>query len=231
MIVALASIVRNAEGYLERYLSQAAALAELLAERGDSLIVRVAEGDSTDGTWARLTEAVRDTPGMAIYKFDHEGPAFGSIDDPTRWRNIARTWNRLFDRIKEDDFDALIYVEADLIWEPLTMVRLLGRLDDRLQPVDIVAPMSMHVAGFFYDTWGYRVGGQRFGPNPPYYPGLDQLAPGELLRIDSAGSCQAMRDVVARRCRLSEQDAMIGHDVAARGYSFWLDPSLKVLHP
>lgn len=231
MIVAMASILRNAEGYLDRYLHQAERLREALAARGDTLVLRIAEGDSQDGTWARLTEAVRDTPGMAVFKLDHGGPAFGSIDDPTRWANIARTWNRLLDRIKEDDFDALIYVEADLLWEPATMVRLLERLNDSTRPVDIVAPMSMHVAGFFYDTWGYRVAGQRFGPNPPYYAGLASLGPGELLRIDSAGSCQAMRDVVARRCRLSEQDAMIGHDVAAKGFGFWLDPGLAVFHP
>lgn len=231
MIVAMASIVRNAEGYLDRYLRQAGALRELLAARGDTLIMRVAEGDSSDNTWARLTEAVRETPGMAVYKLDHEGPHFGSIDDPTRWRNIARTWNRLFDRIKEHDFDALIYVEADLIWEPATMVKLLGRLNETRQPVDIVAPLSMHMGGFFYDTWGYRVAGQRFGPNWPYYPALADLAPGEMLRISSAGSCQAMRDEVARRCRFSEQDAMIGHDVNAKGYGFWLDPALQVLHP
>lgn len=231
MIVALASIVRNAEGYLDRYLHQAAALRERLAARGDTLIMRVAEGDSADATWQRLTEAVRETPGMAVYKLDHEGPAFGSIDDPTRWRNIARTWNRLFERIKEDDFDALIYVEADLIWEPATMLRLLGRLNDTGRAVDVVSPMSMHMAGFFYDTWGYRANGHRFGPTPPYHPELAGLPAGGLLRLDSAGSCKVMRDVVARQCRFSEQDAMIGHSVNAKGYGFWLDPSVSVFHP
>ena len=231
MIVAMASIVRNAEGYLDRYLRQAGALRELLAARGDTLIMRVAEGDSSDNTWARLTEAVRETPGMAVYKLDHEGPAFGSIDDPTRWRNIARTWNRLFERIKEDDYDALIYVEADLIWEPATMLRLLGRLNDTGRAVDVVSPMSMHMAGFFYDTWGYRASGHRFGPTPPYHPGLAGLPAGGLLRLDSAGSCKVMRDVVARQCRFSEQDAMLGHSVNAKGYGFWLDPSVAVFHP
>lgn len=231
MIVLMASIVRNADGYLDRYLHQAERLRLLLAELGHTLVLRVAEGDSEDETWARLLLAQRDTPGMMVYQFAHGGPAFGSIDDPTRWANIARTWNRLLDAVKEDDFDALIYVEADLLWEPLTMWRLLQRLNETSRPVDIVAPMSMHMAGFFYDTWGYRVAGQRFGPNPPYYPALATLAPGEMLRIDSAGSCQAMRDEVARRCRLSEADAMIGHDVAAKGFCMWLDPSLAVFHP
>lgn len=231
MIVILASIMRNADGYLERYLSQAAALRDVLANRGDTLLMRVAEGDSTDNTWQRLTDAVRDTPGMAIYKLDHGGPAFGSVDDPTRWRNIARTWNGLFERIKKDDFDALIYVEADLVWEPVTMLRLLDRLQDRLQPIDVVSPMSMHMAGFFYDTWGYRSGGIRFGPNPPYHPQLLRLRPGHLLRLDSAGSCKVMRDEVARKCRFSEQDAMLGHDINDRGYFFYLDPTVAVYHP
>jgi hypothetical protein len=231
MNVVLASIMRNGSGYLDRYFSQAAALREVLANQGHTLLMRVAEGDSSDDTWARLIEAVRDTPGMAVYKLDHGGPEFGSIDDATRWRNIARTWNSLFERIKEDDFDALIYVEADLLWEPLTMVRLLDRLDERLRPVDVVSPMSMHVAGFFYDTWGYRAGGQRFGPNPPYHPQLAGRAAENLLRLDSAGSCKVMRDEVARRCRFSEADAMLGHDIKAKGYFFYLDHSLAVYHP
>jgi hypothetical protein len=231
MIVAMASILRNAEGYLERYLRQAAGLREVLAARGDSLVMRVGEGDSADNTWARLVEAVRDTPGLAIYKLDHGGPSFGSIDDPTRWANIARTWNRLFERIKEDDFDALIYVEADLIWEPLTMVRLLQRLNDTSRAVDVVSPLSMHMGGFFYDTWGYRANGQRFGPNAPYHPGLASLPAGGLLRLESAGSCKVMRDVVARQCRFSERDAMLGPAVNAKGYGFWLDPSQAVFHP
>lgn len=227
MNVVLASIVRNSCGYLDRYLGQAAALRNMLEARGDALLMRVAEGDSTDGTWQRLTEEVVTTPGLSIYKLDHGGPEYGSIDHPTRWGNIARTWNGLFERIKGEKFDALIYVEADLIWQPLTMVRLLQRLEE----VDVVAPLSMHCTGFFYDTWGHRAAGQHFRAWPPYHPALVDLQPGELLRIDSAGSCKAMRAEVARRCRFSEVDAMIGHSVNAEGYGFWLDPALAVYHP
>lgn len=231
MIAALASIMRNGEGYLDRYLGQAEALRAVLAERGDALVLRVAEGDSTDCTWARLTEAVRDTPGMAIYKLDHGGPEYGSVDHPTRWGNIARTWNGLFERIKGHDFDALIYVEADLLWKPQTMVRLLERLNEASRPVDVVSPMSMHAGGFFYDTWGHRAQGRNFTAWPPYHAGLVDLKPGELLRIDSAGSCMVMIDEVARTCRFSEQDAMLGHSINARGYGFWLDPEQVVVHP
>ncbi len=227
MIVVLTSIMRNACGYLDGYLAQIDDLQDALVDAGHQLIIEVAEGDSTDATYQQLLAETFRRSNLGVCKLDHGGPAFGSIDNPTRWQNIARTWNGLFERIKNETFDGLIYVEADLIWEPDTMI---GLLND-LQTVPAVAPMSMHRQGFFYDTWGYRAGGMHFSANIPYHPMLNVLKPGELLQLDSAGSCKVMRAEVARTCRFSEQDAMLGHDINAKGYSLWLDPQYMVVHP
>lgn len=227
MKVFVTSIMRNGEPYLGRYLSQVQALQRALLARGDVLRVMVAEGDSTDQTWPLLVDATLTHPGMEVMQLAHGGPSFGSVDDPTRWANIAKTWNRLFEKVARYSFDALIYVEADLLWEVPTMLKLLKDLEK----VPAVAPLSMHVAGFFYDTWGHRAQGSHFGPNPPYHPGLAACEPGELFQLESAGSCLVMRGEVARACRFSEQDAMLGHDIYAKGYSLWLDGRLAVFHP
>jgi hypothetical protein len=107
---------------------------------------------------------------------------------------------------------------------------MLALLED-LEQVPAAAPMSMHQAGFFYDTWGHRAAGGRFLSTPPYHPGLATLPAGNLFKLDSAGSCKVMRGEVAKRCRFSEEDAMLGHDIYAKGFSLWLDPALKVVHP
>jgi hypothetical protein len=225
--IVLASIMRNGCGYLDRYLAQVQALRSMLEARSDTLINVVAEGDSTDETWPRLQRAAAAQVGrMRALKLDHGGPEFGSIDNPTRWQNIARTWNRLFDRIQDIDGDALIYVEADLVWKPETMVALLAHLD---AGYDAVAPMSM-MGDWFYDTWGHRAQGRNFRSSAPYHDGLVGLEPGQLLQIESAGSCKALRWPIVQQCRFSEVDAMIGHSLYQNGYSFWLDPSLAVRH-
>ena len=225
MLIVAANIVRNAGGYLDRYLAQVEALRTALGERGHELRVRVVEGDSTDDTFDRLVSATMQHAGMSIWRHDHGGPAFGSIDDPVRWANVARTWNYLLDRIRVEAFDALILAEADLIWQPGVMLQLLGHLAS----VPAVAPMVM-MDGIFYDTWGHRAQGQHFTNAAPFHPALVHNR-GELMQIDSAGNCIVMRGDVAKACRLCEQDAMLGHDIYARGYSLWLDPTVRVDHP
>lgn len=223
MHVLLTSIVRNGAGYLDRYIKQTDALREQLHAMAWPLTVAVCEGDSTDHTDALLLEYAH-TRNLHVYNYNHGGPAFGSVDNAVRWRNIARTWNYLFNQIAEIHFHALIYVEADLVWQPHTMIRLLRHLDK----VPAVAPMSM-LGHAFYDTWGYRACGRHFTAWPPYHPGLIDNR-GELFRIESAGSCKVMRGEIARQCRFSETDAMLGHDIYAKGYSLWLDPTVSVHH-
>lgn len=222
--VRVTSIVRDGMGYLPRYFDQLNWLAAELETRGYEMDTCVCEGDSKDGSWEYLTSLHELFP-LWLYKFDHTGPKFGSVSHPTRWQNIARTWNFLFEEIKHDEFDALIYVEADLIWQPDTMLKLI----DDLKQVPAVAPMSM-MGNIFYDTHGHRADGVNFTNWAPFHQRLVGNT-GELIKLDSAGSCKVMRAEVAKSCRFSEVDAMLGHDIYAKGYSLWLDPCVKVEHP
>ncbi len=187
--------------------------------------IRVVEGDSTDGTFDQLVDATLTTAGLSIWRRDHGGPAFASVDDPVRWANIATTWNYLYDRIQAETFDAVICVEADLIWDAGVMLQLIGHL----ATVPAVSPMCMR-GDIFYDTWGYRAQGRNFQNDRPYHPALEHHE-GELMQIDSAGSCIVMRGELARRCRFATADAMLGHDIYGRGYSLWLDSTIRVDHP
>lgn len=236
MEVAITSIVRNGMGYIDRYVNQVGELARLLYENGEhDLDVYIAEGDSTDGTWEWLQAWSADhvNPheyGVTAIKADHGGPVFGSVDNAERWRNIARTWNKLYQLVALHRPDAVIYVEADLFWQPETMQRLL----DHLTTVPAVAPLSLHrPTGFFYDTWGHRgADGGNFGPHKPYHSSLATWTPADgLVPIRSAGSCKVLRGEIVGRCWFNETDAMLGHDLYAKGYSLWLDPSLSVMHP
>ena len=222
--VVICSMVRDGMGYIERYLAQVEALAEQVPLR-----LILAEGDSTDGTWEWLSEA-HCLHEFHFFKANHGGPRFGSVENAQRWWQISQVANRALDCVKAED-RAVVWVEADLVWEPGTIEALI----DHLWDVDAVAPMSF--AGDerrFYDIWGYRKDGRRFGLWPPYHRGV--LDADGLVEIDSAGSCIAMRTGVALGCRYPTgrdgNDGIVGfcRDVRARGYRLWLDTALEVRH-
>jgi hypothetical protein len=215
-------------GYVERYMEQAGELARAIEGAGDTFYLVMAEGDSTDGTGAWLAEYIQRAPfAGAIFTLPHGGPVFGSENNPTRWRNIARTWNGLYSQLGQfvGPNDRVIYVETDLIWNVDTMLRLLNHVKGGL---DAVSPMSFH-GSVFYDIWGYRgMDAWHFSGAPPYHHSLNG---GELVQILSSGSCMVMSGQVALTCRFAEQDAMLGHSIYDNGFKLWLDPTLRVDHP
>lgn len=233
MRVAVGSIFRNSAGYIDRYQAQVRALGSLLTQSADRLRLVLVEGDSADDTWDRLA-AWRDsaTEDVTLVKREHGGPSFGSVENPQRWAQIAYACNGVLEALTEAD-EALVYVESDLIWHPSVIRSLLWHLE--VDDVATVSPLSMHHVGFFYDTWGYRSGGARFGYHPPYHPMLAEPAPhpAGLYPLDSAGSCIVTRGEAARAARFAEPEGIVTWCDAMRaaGYAHWLDPSLKVIHP
>lgn len=225
MNVVLGSIFRNSSHYLHRYFSQAYRLREELKERGDSLRLVLVEGDSSDDTWEALAKWGRDFD-LSRIKREHGGPPWGSVDDPARWRALSFCCNGVMEYITAGD-DAVIYVESDLHWEVPTMIRLLDQLDDD-HPA--IAAMCFTALGAFYDTWGHRKNGKSFGPFPPYHA---ELKAHDLTEIDSAGSCIVMRGDVARRVRFGPEDCVrgLGRSIWENGYSLWIDPHARVVHP
>lgn len=217
MRVALCSIFRDSEPYLDRYYGQVLSLRHALWDRGDLLTCIWVEGDSVDNTEDRLHQmaSVRDFVGI----YDHGGPSYGSVDLLARWRQLAPVCNATMDQVSQED-DAVIYVESDLIWDADTMVKLL----DRLTEYPAVGGLVYHAAGFFYDTYAYRLNGSRFGAD-------FQPVGSEPFQIDSVGSCIVMTGDVARSCRFGADTCLIGESLAAHGYELWVDPTCRIVHP
>lgn len=234
--VAIGSIFRNSEPYLDRYFTQVASLTGWLAGKDIETHLILVEGDSTDDTWRVLQERGKFlmsfiqnvSPGseITLLKKDHGGPSFGSVDNDIRWRNISKVCNALLNCVSAKD-DALVYVESDLIWNRETILHLL----EHIKEVDAVAPMCFHQqTGLFYDIWGHRKDGVRFSQYAPYHPGITN----GLTTIDSAGSCIVMKGSVARSCRFTPPELGIvgfGGDIREKGFALCLDPSQKVVHP
>jgi len=236
MNVTLCSAFRNSvtSGHLERYLEQVWALHGALDERGDTLHCVWGEGDSSDDTRAQLVSGLYGWE-FTLADCTHGGPAFESIESQQRFRQLAKVGNAIWAVIPEDT-DAVIYVESDLIWEPATLLGLL----DALTVYPAVTPLIMDSppAQTFYDVWAYRRNGVRFTKQPPYCADLRQaqVAVGELaepmLKLDSAGSCIALRWKLAQWLHFPE-DCFVGFCrlLYEKGGELYLCPDLTVFHP
>lgn len=232
MNVTLCSAFRNSTPYLRRYFEQVARLGNLL---DGHLHVIWCEGDSTDRTYNALVAVSSFGKAQGCYTTDvfqhsHGGPDHGSVVNAERFANMAKVWNEIWRRIP-DDADAVVFVESDLIWEPATIIALL----DDLAIVPAVAPKIIlrregYHPEFWYDNWGFWRNGVQIRTMPPYFA---ELTPdGDLLELDSAGSCLVMRGDVARRVSWPPEDVIRGvcRQIREGGDSVWLDAMQKVIH-
>lgn len=160
----------------------------------------------------------------------HGGAAYGSVVKAERFRQLAHVASRVWAAIPTDT-DVMVWVESDLIWEPITLIRLVGRVAE----YGAISPMVfLRRAGWgkesFYDTYAaVGLNGQHFSHHAPYHADYN---PDEPFRVASMGSCMAMRGDIARRITFDDNTIFpdICRQIAAGGYGVYVDPSLCVYH-
>lgn len=237
MNIVICSAFRNASAYIDRYFEQIDGLGNLLAHRRQWLSLIIGYGDSTDDTHEMLFEASSWSVGARLVDCSHGGPAYGSIVDADRFRQLAHVANQMW-RCIPQDADVAMLLDGDLIWQPETLARLI----DHVEEMPAVAPRVMHATNpglyggpgpFWYDTFSFRRNGVRFDNTPPYHRDLSGAVPGDLVQLDSAGGCLAVRGDLARQVCFPEEDVVVGmcRQIRAHGGSIWLDPGLEVKHP
>jgi hypothetical protein len=225
------SCFRNSAGaHIARYRDRIARLQALCDARGITLHVVAIWGDCRDRTEAELWAALRplNLHELLVYRRDHGFPEYGSSEHPDRLAGFAHAANGVFEAVG-DGADAVVYVESDLIWEPETLLAAVRQLR---QGIDIIGiPTFCGTSDTFYDTWGFRTpDGRRFGPFPPYW---DEMRQDRLHEVGTVGGCVVMRGEVARACRCSKEEAIVGlcKDALGKGYKIWTDWRLRVEHP
>lgn len=230
MNVCVLSMFSTSTGYLERYFRQMTAFNSALRFEGHRLRLILCEGDSQDDTWDALQGHVAGCGIEAfIIRHHHGNTVYGSVEEPERFAQLSRIWNEMLEKVHAQD-DRVIIVESDLIWDVDTMMQLVW---DSLTLGGLVAPMVFEAGtDYFHDCWAYRRHGERFTNEPPYHRDLTRIPRG-LIQMDSVGSCLVMPAEVARTCRTTEEDELVGFcgQTRASGYSIYCDAGLRVEHP
>lgn len=83
---------------------------------------------------------------------------------------------------------------------------------------------------FFYDTWGYRKDGVRFGNKPPYHECYRADAP---FRLDSVGSVVLIDASYIRQGARMNGGGLVGlcESIRSLGGEVWCAPSVPVVQP
>lgn len=227
MKITICSAFRSSAHRLTPYFVQVDSLRKRLAKWGDTLSLVLGEGDHTDDTRDKLPGWVSSMGLDAqIVQVDHGGPEFGPVVDEQRFKQLAFVWNGIWRCIPEDS-DVAIFLESDLIWHPDALTSLAHLV---IQGYHAVAPMVLEQGSDrWYDTWAFRVNGEQFSKEPPYYPGW---RPGGMVRMDSAGSCLAIKGSLARQLTWPEENVVIGlcRQVYRINGPVWLNASVSIYH-
>ena len=82
----------------------------------------------------------------------------------------------------------------------------------------------------FYDTWGYRKDGVRFGNKPPYHECYRADRP---FRLDSVGSVVLIDASYVRRGARMNGNGLVGlcESIRCLGGEVWCDPRVPVVQP
>lgn len=220
----MGAIFQNSTKYADRFTAQYHSLLAYAHEHTFEPIL--VEGDSTDdeATWIKLNNSFSGK----VTKRSHGGKVFSSVDHPERWKQVSYACDGVLERVRPEH-DALLWAEADLIWEPQTAFALISRLSE----VPAVCAMVMK-GNQFYDTWGFRRNGIHFSGPAPYHPCMRTPVPNGLVEIDSGGAFWAVRGEIARNCRYRPPElSIVGFWQEAKklGHKLWVDPKLQVQHP
>lgn len=242
-IIVVSAFRNSPQHQMERWVKQVRSLAAYFT----SVDYVAVEGDSATPHTRVYLESVL-PPGHVIH-YSHGGRVHGSTEHPDRMRDLSGVGNAMLDAADAfslSKYDAVLYVESDLIWTGLDIARLhanANAVTDCCDPYDaaISAISPLVMAGeHFYDVWAYRARGHRFSPFEPYiqpipYPYTAYRSAPSVYPIDSMGSCILMTADLARdrRVRMVDGGALVEWSTRARevGYNLAVDTSVRINHP
>jgi hypothetical protein len=152
--ILIATPVKDARGYLPRYLENLRAL----TYAHDRIAVAFIESDSTDGTYewlcanaaAALSGFQRVEVHKADFGFRSEGPRWATSIQRTRREILARSRNRLLQRALRDE-TWVLWIDADVVRYPADVIEQLLAAKK-----DIVVPHCLGPNGRTFDLNTFR---------------------------------------------------------------------------
>ena len=153
--VAILSLWRDSEDYIERSLAQFEAL-EKAFEEEDTPVIPIYgffENDSQDNTAQILEEWLKDRVGFVVAETIN-APKWGSVSSLDRVRYQARYRNSALALLNRFQYDYLLVADSDVYWEPDCVLAMMDFLEeDEMGEAGMVSPNTVqNVRDYVEDT-------------------------------------------------------------------------------
>jgi len=223
--VTIVAPFRDCEGRVEAFADRV----DGLAWEWEALRVVAVEGDSADGTRARLEEQACWDPRWRVVRCDTGAPHYGSVVNAERFATLATVYNAGMDAVDLGWSDYVLMLPSDIVYEADMLQRL---ADDLERPgADLVAPfVFMH--NVFYDIWAFSTEDGRGVPAFGRFD-LGRRYGRDLVKMQTVGGTLLMRAEVLRAgCRYTAEEVDRGLCRMARalGFGDWAAPLVEGEH-
>jgi hypothetical protein len=156
-----------------------------------------------------------------------------------RIERLSKAGDVLLSTVEDEDY--VLWHESDL-FTPDDLVERLAAVNaaavggwpllshDATKSLGIRTQKRMYLdQSIFYDTWGYRQGGVRFGNHAPYH----KCYLPEPFPLDSVGSVTLIKADYIRRGARMNGGGMVGlcESILGLGGEVWCDPRVPVVQP
>jgi hypothetical protein len=151
-ILAVLSLWRDSERYIERSLNQFEAMEEELQEQGIRVVYSFFENDSKDETPIKLLHWLKGRKGI-LQSERIDAPKWGSVSSLDRVRYQARYRNMALEPLNTYyNFNYLLVVDSDVYWDPGLVLEMINRLEKN-ESWGMISPNTVqNVRDFVEDT-------------------------------------------------------------------------------
>lgn len=152
--ILISSIVRNRENTLDNYFLQIEKFIQHLSDNF-KFSISIYENDSIDSSKEKLENYDYSSFEKAnIICEDIGTPFFGSVIDEQRVINFAKARNETIKDLNLNEFDWLLIIEPDVIYDLSVSTEIITRKQLQFNP-DVYSGV-LRMGGQVYDKWGMR---------------------------------------------------------------------------
>lgn len=182
------------------------------------------EGDSVDGTWTMLQRWASWDRRVILVKCDTGKKRYGSVIHPERFQILAQVFNAGMDAVDLEWSEYVMFIPSDIQFKADLLAHLVAHNKDLIAPFTFTDDRH-------YDLWAMSRNGRDFGWFlEADVPALFGTEPIEMSTI--GGTLLMKADVLRSGARYTPEEVDRGLCKMARerGFSCWVDPTLKVRH-
>lgn len=239
--VLISSIIRNRANQLPNYFAQIEKFIDILKDNYE-FSISLYENDSTD-----LSKTILINHNYSKFKYHYIQMEnigtffFPSVNHPQRVANFANARNKTIEVVDLNQYDYMLIIEPDIIYDPVNTARIITREDLQDKDIDVYSGMSVSEGDheWAHDCWAMRRNEHEDGGK--YFPDYKENPIREFWATANGVCLYKMEpfkrglkfDYINKRWNRYDCDtAVLCEDIRAMGFNkIFVHQGIKCFHP